>query len=216
MAVFNEILSGRFNRALQKLLSMKGPPPTPQLASEFIPVLPLFWGVENRYLEGWDKFGRVVDQVAGGVGNRSGVRLRNPITSHVVGVVERWNFFLPSGAASADLPSWLRNVGNGDLTLATMLFTRMDARSGGPISGQSGKQPSLVLSQTGALGAQTGTALFQGPCAIGGSTELILADIQEIPILPGDDITVQSLNTNTEILCSINWRERVLEDSELS
>ncbi len=37
MALFNEILVGRYNRFLQRLLSMKGHPPAPQLASEIQP-----------------------------------------------------------------------------------------------------------------------------------------------------------------------------------
>src|SRR5882762_4396490 len=37
MARFNEILTGRYNRFLQKLLQMKGGPPSAQLASEIQP-----------------------------------------------------------------------------------------------------------------------------------------------------------------------------------
>src|SRR6266851_4747570 len=57
MARFNEILVGRYNRSLQKLLSMKGQAVMPQLASELQPTFSFFSGAENRYLESWERFG---------------------------------------------------------------------------------------------------------------------------------------------------------------
>ena len=88
MARFNEILAGRLNRAIQKFTSMKGEPPAPQLSGEMVPVFPLFWGAENRYLEGWQRFGFLILPNAAGVGNVNAYRLRNPAKSGVVAVVD--------------------------------------------------------------------------------------------------------------------------------
>src|SRR6266849_3136440 len=89
MAIFNEILEGRFNRALQKLFAIKGGPPVRQLGGEIMPVFPVFNGVENRYLEGWNLYGVCTSQAAGGAGVPSSVRLRNPISSNTIAVITR-------------------------------------------------------------------------------------------------------------------------------
>src|SRR5712664_282468 len=86
MARFNEILVGRFNRALQKLFSMKGGPPAAQLASEITTNVQFNqMGNDFRYLEGWDIFGNQIF-LAASVGNTAGYRLRNPGGSNVIAV----------------------------------------------------------------------------------------------------------------------------------
>src|SRR5258708_4703411 len=87
MARYNEILVGRYNRFLQKLLGMKGGVVAPQLASEITAAFPLFNGAENRYLEQWDMFGVNLFLAGGGVGNISQVRLFNPAASNTIAVV---------------------------------------------------------------------------------------------------------------------------------
>ena len=57
MAVFNEILVGRFNRALQKFTGIKGGPPAPTHSTEIMPVIPFPIGREFRYLESWALWG---------------------------------------------------------------------------------------------------------------------------------------------------------------
>src|SRR5260370_38167544 len=88
MAYTNEILVGRVNRGLQKLFGIKGPSPVPQLASDVQAVHPVFNGVENRYLDGWNRFGAQTSQGAR-VGNISGFRIPNPATSKVIAVFEK-------------------------------------------------------------------------------------------------------------------------------
>src|SRR5258708_33101896 len=100
MAKFNEILSGRFNRALQKLLSMKGGPPAGQLATEIGVQFPLPLGVEFRYLEQWERFG-VVPLAAGVAAANIAIRLRNPPRSNMIAVWEK---------ITASTP-WLRSPG---------------------------------------------------------------------------------------------------------
>ena len=100
MARFNEILAGRFNRALQKFLSMKGGPPAAQLASE-IGAMFVFnrMGADFRYLESWNRYG--VTFTIGGVAlNQGTFRLRNPLGSNVIAVVEKLNFIGQAGIAT--------------------------------------------------------------------------------------------------------------------
>src|SRR5260370_2123300 len=79
MARFNEILVGRYNRFLQRLLSMKGGPPAPQLASEIQPQMDVeALPVELRFLLGWHLYQNTVSQGAS-VGNAAGVQIRNPL-----------------------------------------------------------------------------------------------------------------------------------------
>src|SRR5260370_39848254 len=87
MAIFNEILEGRFNRGLQKLFAIKGGPPVRQLGSEIMPVLPVFNGVENRFLEAWNVYGLTTTQGAGGAGVPTSVRLRNPVGLNTIEVI---------------------------------------------------------------------------------------------------------------------------------
>src|SRR5258708_23493143 len=89
MARFNEILVGRVNRSLQKLFAMKGGPPAPQLASEITVNHQLQSAAENRYLEGWNRYAVAIGIAAGGVGNRAGVRIRNPVGSTIIAVIEK-------------------------------------------------------------------------------------------------------------------------------
>src|SRR5260370_3026691 len=89
MARYNEILTGRYNRLLQKLLQMKGGPPAPQLASEISPQLSIpDLGVESRFHLGWNRFGFAINTAAG-VGTASAAQFRNPPNSKVIRVIHK-------------------------------------------------------------------------------------------------------------------------------
>jgi hypothetical protein len=89
MAKFNEILVGRFNRALQKLLSMKGGPPSAQLATEITPNIQFnSMGQDFRALEDWYRFG-IISNIGPVAAAQSGVRLRNPANSNRIAVFEK-------------------------------------------------------------------------------------------------------------------------------
>src|SRR5713226_3934628 len=119
MAIYNEILVGRYNRALQKLLGMKGPASMNQLAGELITTFNLFYGTENRYLESWDRYAVENEQTAG-AGNTAFLRIRNPTNSGVVAVIEKCELNISTqdlvtwqiGTATADLASVVANVRN--------------------------------------------------------------------------------------------------------
>jgi hypothetical protein len=202
MARYNEILVGRFNRALQKLFSMKGGPPAPQLASEVSATHTFFNGAENRYLEGWNRFG-----FSGSTGavaaQRGAAQLRNPVGSNVMIVVEKILF---TSAALADAPLIDMVTKSTDLTVSGYTLQRFDAR------GQ--QNPVGVMSVSGTGPAVT-TQFYQGSFPANGSLEVITFEDQEIPILPGDALVVHSGNLNQSLVFSIWWRERMMEESEL-
>ena len=201
MALFNELQAGRFNRALQKLVGIKGRAAVRQLGTEILPVFPMQLGVEFRYLEQWNRFA-IAAFSAGAAANLSWMQLRNPPTSNVIGVVELLDLFGQTATA-------LNVLLSGQTTDGSLLAgNRLDPR-GNPAA-------SLIFSTGNTLGGKTGNIIFQTP--ISSSTFLfkqIVTANQEIPILPGDALVIQGnvVNTGTGVH-NLIWRERFLEDSE--
>lgn len=201
MAGFNELQVGRFNRLVQKLLSMKGRAALNTLSPELSAHLPLFHGAENRYLEAWDRFG--VGLLAAPIAAvNGGAQLRNPTGSNVIAVVEKvgvaesladTGLFLSIGALTADL--------------TTQIVQPFDSR---------GRTAATCIASSGTnianLGA--GTGIVQTKTVAGTPIDLIVTDIQEIPLLPGQGLRVASTVQNVNINVSFWWRERFLEDSE--
>lgn len=202
MAVYNEIQVGRYNRLFQKLLSMKGGAVMSTLAPEMLPVMPVFIGAENRYLESWDRFGISVVQT-GGAGTFPLVRFRNPANSAVVVVLERL-VVMSNNADSFDL-----NLGAIAVDLSAVgLSGRLDAR------GRSAS--SLLESQSSpAVTPGVGTRILRIAAAANAPADFIITDIQELTILPGDAVQMQPVVTaNSTLTTSAIWRERFLEESE--
>ncbi len=203
MAKFNEILTGRFNRALQKGLQLKGGPPSAQLASEIMPTLAHFRGREDRFLESWNLYGSAGAGVAT-AGIVTGFRLRNPKTSGVVAVVEKLYFHNRQGLDQVNLD--FRRDNPGDFgTLATPV--QLDGRNAGN-SALVASSASAAVTVVGTLGTFGVTAAFQ-------DREVILTDDQEITLLPGSALSVISGTINTSVEGAMWWRERALEESEL-
>lgn len=203
MAGYNEILTGRFNRFMQKLLSMKGPAALNELGSVLNPSISVFSGVENRYLESWNRFSLATGPT-GAAGQQSGVRLRNPPGSNVLGVVEKILVFA-SGTATTALVG-LGPIG-GNLT-TVLTGQRLDART---IYGTGAIVPSSDTTTGGPLSPQIGLAQM----APNVSYDLIQYENQEIALLPGDALQVTCLQLAQQITVWYEWRERALEDSEV-
>jgi hypothetical protein len=198
MAKFNEILAGRYNRALQKLFGMKGEVPSPQLSSEVNATVTFFWGVEMRYLEAWQRFGETFLQGAVAAQN-SAVKFRNPAGSNVIAVLEKLVIF----EATADT-FFIDNSGpDTDLTGASGGH-RMDSR---------GSQNSTLL-VSGGNNVATATTVYGTNVQASIPLDVIVFEEQEIPILPGDNLLIRSLGVNVAIRVSFMWRERFLEESE--
>lgn len=209
MAVYNEILVGRYNRFLQKVTAIKGGPPAAALGGEIMPILPLeSFGVENRYLASWQRFGFFIAAAAGGVGLRSGIRFRNPAGSNVLAVFEKIRLTRLAGTADNILASYnFSPPAPVDFIVSANLQPRLDARQQVPTA-------TLIPSSSGNVGGSTGAFFWIDLVGITGGVELIVDDDQELPVLPGDAITFWSNNLNSEIDASVIWRERFLEDSE--
>lgn len=208
MAVFNEILVGRFNRYLQKFTGIKAAPPVPALGTELMAVLDVnSFKMEDRYLFQIDSF-----WINNGIGpvaaQNSVVRFRNPAGSKVVAVVEFLG--ITSTVAEQTAPFMQIQVGsiNADLS-TTNLIPPLDPRSGR-------KGSSLITSvQNNIVGGGGG---FQNivvfPTTANSFFGLTLYDDMEIPLLPGIGIQVVTTAVNTLLNVDMKWRERALEDSE--
>lgn len=205
MARFNEILTGRYNRLMQKLLSMKGGASLVTLSDEMFAVLPLFHGVENRYLEGWDRFNLAV-AISAVAGQLSQAQWRNPVGSNVIAVIEGMiitnidvaqTYEIRQGKQTADLA-----------TVDSFTFLALDNR------GRS--NPTLITSHTNNVADQLAgnTILRAALVATSGMQNLIFTQNQEIPLLPGQALGFASFSNNTRIDLAVTWRERFLEDSE--
>jgi len=210
VAVLNEILVGRFNRFLQKWLSMKGPASMNTLSPELVATVPVFHAAEDRYLEGWARFGLVLQQPAGGAGAFSKFSLRNPTGSNVVAVVEKIRV-IASTAATFVLADLSIAPGGADLaTIPGTANTRFDAR--GPQ--QSVCVPSRDANAVAVVGVIIDEQVLDTAAGGLSAVDYIITDIQELPLLPGDAYRVQ---LNTAVLAAnlvLQWRERFLEDSE--
>lgn len=202
MARFNEILVGRYNRALQKLLQMKGPASLVTLSDEMFAVYPFFHGVETRYLEGWQRY-RWPGQVAAVAAQQGSVQIRNLPGSNVVGVIE--SIQIASGnAQNIDI-----SLGSaaGDLTLISTGL-RLDPR---------GQQNSSLIPSVGNNFAELPIRMTIIPVPSGGSgymTDVINTANAEWPILPGDTVRFTTTTVNTTLFVNLCWRERFLEESE--
>jgi hypothetical protein len=204
MAGYNEILTGRFNRALQKFFSMKGPASVNELSSTVQPEVSLFWGPENRYLEGWGRFSMAQTQ-AGGAAATSAIRIRNGSLNSVA-VFEKI-----SVAVNVTEPFVILTLGPtvADLTtpIPSVTIGRLDAR------GQ--QQPTMIVSKQNNPTILSFVIGGSPLVALANAYDLIIDSDQQITLLPGDaiQVTTQGLNSNLQVIAQ--WRERTLEDSEL-
>lgn len=203
MALYNEILVGRFNRALQKLLGLKGGPPAPQLAGEIAPSLPLPWGREMRALESWFTFAFTAG-IGAAAGQQSVARMRNPANSNVVAVFER----ICVALVLTDQPLLQSQASGADLVVTAFSSQqRLDPR---------GATGSNLIFSSNTVGVPAVALInkLQIAGAPNTTADFIITDIEEIPLLPGDALQVQSNNVNQALNVSWLWRERFLEEGE--
>jgi hypothetical protein len=205
MARFNELMVGRYNRFLQKLLGFKGGPPAAQLASEIQPVMALHQpgSAETRYLEGWNRFsfGRGANATVGITG---AIRIRNPLTSNLIAAFETLMFASTVG----DLAVLRLAATNNDLpTVFVVGNKRLDPR---------GQPDSALITSENSGGGGTLLQARAGIKVPANSTgQFVLHINQEYQLLPGDAIEISgtALNQGIDSL-SFLWRERFLEESE--
>lgn len=209
MAIPFQIQIGRISRFLSKWASTKGSSPVITIGSEITPMLPMWSGVENRYLDSWYRYGIIASPPAGGVGNVGGLELRNPTGSGIIAVVEQILF---SNTVN-DSPNVI--AGQRTTDLQTSVFPKkIDAR-------QQSDRSMLVTTindathSGGGVGSPAQQLIMVKTILANTSCEFIDTDDQELPILPGDAINVASNVTNSAIpFITVIYRERGLEESE--
>jgi hypothetical protein len=204
VAIANEILVGRYNRFVQKLLSMKGPAALSQLSGELSPSLAMLNGAETKYLQGWDQFG-FSTQTAANAGQLSGIQLRNPTGSNVIAVFERVQGF---AALANDQPKYGIIATTTDFTVFTNTRANFDPRGR--------TNPTLILSRGNLTANFTAPTLWQGAVVFNGdpTVEAIVTEGQEFPLLPGEALQFNGSQLNQAVNYTFKWRERFLEDSE--
>lgn len=200
MARFNEILVGRYNRFVQKHFSMKGPASLASISDEMMPIWAFRNGVENLYLEAFDRFGTAV-AIAAVAAQVQGARLRNPAGSNVVVIVEKFS----ASASPASQLNWSYGP------LSTDLSTPMSI---GQLDSRGRTSTSMIVSQGSAASITGGTIIFAQNGLALTNYDLIWDANQEIAILPGQMLQVVTNNVNTLLTVGMYWRERFLEDSE--
>lgn len=209
MARYNEILTGRFNRAAQKLFSMKGPASVVSLSDELMPVHQYFSGAENRYGEGHALF-MTQNNVSAVAANNSLARFRNPAGTKVAAVfslIALGNENAATTVMQVSIGAQSTDLAGGVVSLAN---TRVDNRVG--------PSPSLVFSiqNSAPLTTLAGPCSLRIPMAASFTYQNLLWTAgHELCILPGDCLQLQNQTVNQSLTFNVIWRERVLEDSEL-
>lgn len=201
MAKFNEILVGRFNRFLQKVLSMKGGPPAPQLATEIGLNIEMFQAddLDYRWTAQIRSFANLLTSPAVAA-QLSAARLFNPVTSGVVIVLEKITI---AG-------------GGNDVTVTRGPFP--GANLAAPVSGAN-RDARIVGGSAAQLSVSSAAATTGANIWLAGAVataDVILDEHQEIAVVPGDQVTVWGLVVNAQIRATFFWRERVLEESEVT
>ena len=205
MAVYNEILVGRFNRGIQKLFGIKGGPPARQLSSEIAVNHQLQSGVENRYLEGWNIVAASYQAAASGAGQSSGIRVRNPKASNAVIVVFALTYVDLTTNTANNYGSLTQGSTILDLTTGATAPPTLDSRF-------AMSSVAIVSTQINPPGVLNVVRFF--PHTLNVQVDLIQPQV-EIPLLPGQALQVTSAPvTGSSPLINIMWRERFLEDSE--
>jgi hypothetical protein len=203
MARYNEILVGRFNRFLQKLLGLKGGPPAPQLASDIGPTFEVEQvAVENRYLLTVDSFATTVTQ-AGVAAVISTIKLRNPVGSNVMAVFEK--ILVSSSVTETPALAMGTDQTDGGQVVALVGSNNLDSRSA--------RTSSLIFSRSAAASPPSQQAIEQIQFT-GQPYDFVGYQNQEITLNPGRSIQVQQSSANTNLVVTWKWRERLLEESE--
>jgi len=206
MALFNEILVGRYNRLLQKLLSMKGDPPSPQLAGDLTAGITLESDrIEYGFLSGEMKcvgtIGRAADAANFGVcglfnGTASGalVVVEGLVITNQNAAIQDFSIIL--GGATGGLANTTRGLPR-DLRFLT-------------------KQSTAIMGNA-VEAALTGTIVQQYRVIPGDSIyvplDVVLPPNSTLQPFP-PNICVAGGVINIFVRANFLWRERQLESSE--
>lgn len=194
---------GRFERWLEKFFTAKGGGVVVDLEPSIRVVLQLASGQEDRFLQSWTRWSTALLSPAVAA-QTSSAQLRNPATSNVVAVIERLGVHLQTAATLSRIQIGA-NASGSDLS-STQTANTMDPR-------QQNTNSSCIPSQ----GSGGSASVFIDTAVLNAlETQIISTDNQEIALLPGQVLRVTDLTVNEAMIASFMWRERALEQSELT
>lgn len=180
---------------------MKGKASLRTLSDELFPVIPFFNGVENRYLESWERFSFQFN-VSAVAAQTSTAQIRNPTGSNIIAVVEKCSVVNFAGAT--DQPQI--NVQTQATDFSSIgTTTQLDSRT---------RTHGSVVASAQAGAALTNTIAQVQVAVAGLQADFILTPDQEIAILPGQAFQCGSQIVNQALHGCFWWRERFLEESE--
>lgn len=195
----------RFSRWLEARFNVKGGVPIIDINPSLDLAYSYVNGNDDRYLQGWNRFGFGVGQ-AGAAAQNAAVELHNPPGSNIIAVVERLGV---------------------KVTAATFSTVQVSVQYGGtindfatvvtPVAIDGRQQAGTGLKATStANGTGFSGVLYFAPCLNALETQLIVTLNQEIVLTPGSAFIAidQTLNEGIQVNCF--WRERALEQSELT
>jgi hypothetical protein len=210
------ISGGRFNRGVQKFLGIKGETVIPDLDSALQAGLDVddVDSLDQRFLFGWRSYGIPLTN-AGGANNFTCLQLGNPAGSGVIAVIERWRAYV-SSVVLADqeiellISATVQPQSSGILRDKRQLQTGV---TGAVCFGGAGNSAGTGGTRLGRIAADTVSAAMSAFDIVKGDGR------DELLLMPGDNWTIAT-NTNPPgglaAACTIWWRERALDPSELT
>lgn len=195
----------KLSQWLEKKFNAKGGSVITDLEQGARCVLPLNIGNEDRYTQGWNRFSIFLN-ISGVSAQFGRVRMRQPVGSNVIAIIER--LYCWTLTAAADQPILTYGAATTDLAnIPSLTFTAFDPR-GNP-------QPTSIVSfnQQASGGSSRIQLAYTGANIV---VEYVLNANNEITLLPGNVVDVQSNVANQQLSVGLIWRERALEPSELT
>lgn len=210
--MFNEILVGRFNKALNAIFGIKSGAPSPSLAGDVTAVYLMDQAADGRYQEGWARWAATPD-IGPSVGNISSFELLNPPGSNVIAVVEKYCSGMPNAAAQTSM-LWQLNTVSFETAGTFVNSAPLDGRIGNVLSTV---QPVCKVTQkANAALIVNGVQILIIPAPAGTTFfDNTFTEHQEFVLMPGVALQCQLTAGNTELIGALWWRERPLEQSEL-
>lgn len=198
---------GRFERWLEKYFNAKGGGVIADVDPSIQPVFELAAGNEDRYLQGWNRFGFSVG-ITAGAAQLAAANLHNPFNSGVIAVVELVGALQALSPAANSRFDIGYAIGGGDLPTPVAGVTRLDSRI----------QPGSTLIATTSTNAVVlaGNRILSGTRNNGVDYQPIVTVNQEIPLPPNSGLMVLDNVAAETVIFNFIWRERVMESSELT
>lgn len=196
----NEIMQGRFPRALQRFFGIQGPPPVPQLSPEVQAQLDVGpQASELSYLLD-ERLCAASVLVSAVVGQQSFAILHNPVSSGMLMVVDEVH------GSVLTVTDYLAIIASSGITAFTAAseFVR-------DLRWTAGRTVGFVSSGNGAgaIGASNQLATVRAA-----ADAFIQMPGMPVVLLPGDQLLLGVLTDNIAMVGGFSWRERALPELE--